>query len=52
MGSGAALLRPLAIAVVGGFMVSAPLLLLVLPALLARGGAEAPPPGLIIWVPA
>ncbi|HKA25614.1 MAG TPA: efflux RND transporter permease subunit [Candidatus Eisenbacteria bacterium] len=39
IGSGSALLRPLAIAVIGGFMVSAFLLLLVLPSLLARGGA-------------
>jgi multidrug efflux pump subunit AcrB len=36
IGSGSALLRPLAIAVIGGFMVSAFLLLLVLPSLLAR----------------
>jgi len=33
------LLRPLALAVVGGFMNSAPLLLLVLPPLLARTGS-------------
>ncbi len=38
MGAGAALLRPLAIAVVGGFTISAFLLLLVLAALLARCG--------------
>jgi Cu/Ag efflux pump CusA len=38
MGSGSALLRPLAIAVVGGFTLSALLLLLVLPALLSRCG--------------
>jgi multidrug efflux pump subunit AcrB len=38
LGAGSALLRPLAIAVVGGFATSALLLLLVLPALLARAG--------------
>jgi multidrug efflux pump subunit AcrB len=36
-GSGSALLKPLAIAVVGGFALSALLLLLVLPALLTLG---------------
>jgi multidrug efflux pump subunit AcrB len=41
IGSGSALLRPLAIAVIGGFMVSAFLLLLVLPSLLARQKAPA-----------
>jgi multidrug efflux pump subunit AcrB len=42
LGSGATLLRPLAIAVVGGFCASALLLLLALPSLLASlgGGAE------------
>ena len=41
-GSGSELLRPLAIAVIGGFTLSAALLLLVLPSLLARfgGGVE------------
>jgi Cu/Ag efflux pump CusA len=37
-GSGSALLKPLALAVVGGFMGSAALLLVMLPALLARCG--------------
>jgi heavy metal efflux system protein len=41
IGAGSALLRPLAIAVIGGFMVSAFLLLLVLPSLLARQRAPA-----------
>ena len=40
LGAGSALLKPLAVAVVGGFALSALLLLLVLPALLATG----PPP--------
>ena len=42
LGSGASLLRPLAIAVVGGFCASALLLLLVLPSLLVwlGGGAD------------
>ena len=39
-GTGSALLKPLAIAVVGGFLVSALLLLVLLPALLSRSGAE------------
>lgn len=38
LGAGSALLRPLAVAVVGGFVTSAFLLLLVLPSLLARFG--------------
>jgi multidrug efflux pump subunit AcrB len=38
LGAGSALLRPLAVAVVGGFVTSALLLLLVLPSLLARFG--------------
>ena len=37
-GSGSALLRPLALAVVGGFLNAAPLILIALPALLARTG--------------
>ena len=41
IGSGSALLRPLAVAVIGGFAVSSLLLLLVLPALLARQGSPA-----------
>jgi len=41
LSAGSALLSPLAQAVVGGFFTSAPLLLLVLPALLARTGREA-----------
>lgn len=40
LGTGSALLKPLAIAVVGGFTTSAILLLLVLPALLARCGSS------------
>ena len=40
LGSGATLLRPLAIAVIGGFCASALLLLLVLPSLLAAFGGE------------
>jgi multidrug efflux pump subunit AcrB len=36
LGAGSALLKPLAVAVVGGFSISAFLLLLVLPALLGR----------------
>jgi multidrug efflux pump subunit AcrB len=42
LGSGSELLRPLAIAVIGGFTLSAALLLIVLPSLLGRfgGGAE------------
>jgi Cu/Ag efflux pump CusA len=36
-GQGADLLRPLAIAVIGGFVTSAPLLLLALPSMLAAG---------------
>ena len=46
-GTGSALLRPLALAVVGGFLNAAPLILIALPALLARtGGAsrETPEP--------
>jgi len=41
-GAGSELLRPLAIAVIGGFTLSAALLLLALPSLLARfgGGVE------------
>jgi Cu/Ag efflux pump CusA len=41
LGSGSALLRPLAIAVIGGFVTSAALLLLVLPSLLAGTGTSA-----------
>jgi multidrug efflux pump subunit AcrB len=40
LGQGADLLRPLAIAVIGGFVTSAPLLLLALPSLLAAGEAS------------
>jgi multidrug efflux pump subunit AcrB len=40
-GSGSALLRPLAIAVIGGFAGSAPLLLLVLPLWLGATGRRA-----------
>ena len=40
IGSGATLLQPLAIAVVGGFCASAVLLLLVLPSLLVTFGVE------------
>jgi len=40
VGAGSALLKPLAIAVVGGFVTSAFLLLLVLPSLLAGFGGR------------
>jgi len=41
-GTGSALLRPLALAVVGGFLNAAPLILIALPALLARTGRGEP----------
>lgn len=44
LGEGSDLLRPLAIAVIGGFVTSAPLLLLVLPSLLAQTGRAAASP--------
>jgi HAE1 family hydrophobic/amphiphilic exporter-1 len=45
LGAGSALLKPLAVAVVGGFALSALLLLLVLPALLVLGLRRAPSAG-------